>query len=160
MNSIVNDGVGKTPILQTAMRNSKIQRCAKICQEFARNLQGICQEPAGQRLHLLTFLTYTRPVMPTKPQTAKTQNRGAAVTGLWPPSINTARPFRGAVLACQMKKFRIHVNLGPTRSSSQYLFGRRMLHKNLVETRPVAQMVLLECILDRSWFFARFRYSF
>ena len=64
--------------------------------------------------------------------------------------LNTARPFRGgAVLACQMKKFRINLNLGPTRSSSQYLFGRRMLHKNLVETRPVAQMVLLECILER-----------
>ena len=36
-----------------------------------------------------------------------------------------------------------------------------MLHKNLVETRPVAQMVLLECILERfSQFFGRFRYRF
>ena len=48
----------------------------------------ICQEPAGQRLHLRTFLTYTRPIMPTRSQTARTQNGGAAVTGLWPPSID------------------------------------------------------------------------
>ena len=55
-----------------------------------KDLPGICQEPAGQRLHLDTVLAYTRLVISTRPQTAITQNGGAAVTGLWPPSIKSA----------------------------------------------------------------------
>jgi hypothetical protein len=99
-------------------------------------LQGICREPAGQRLYRRTLLTYTCPILPTRSQTARTQmphhffrlslsanivrylsrtswstiastrlphihppvdtresqtartqNGGAAVNGLWPPSI-------------------------------------------------------------------------
>ena len=54
-----------------------------MCQDLPR----ICQEPAGQRWHLHTFIAHTRPVIQTRSQTARAQNGGAAVTGLWPPSI-------------------------------------------------------------------------
>ena len=68
---------------------------AKICQNLPRvcqDLPGIKQESTGQRLHPRTFLTYTGPVMPAKSQTARPQNGGAAVTGLWPPSMNPPPP--------------------------------------------------------------------
>ena len=67
----------------------------QIMPEKCQDLRGICQEPASQRLHLHTVLTHTRPIIPSRSQTASTQKGGAAVTGLWPPSIKSAAPVSG-----------------------------------------------------------------
>ena len=78
----------------TQNTRSQISESAKICQNLpgiCQDLSGICQESAGQRLHPRTFLTYTGPVMPAKSQTARPPNGGAAVTGLWPPSMNNKK---------------------------------------------------------------------
>ena len=77
-------------ILEDFRNNFHGFRCL-FCKTIPKSCQdqpGICQEPAGQRLHLHTVLTYTRPVIPSRSQTARTQKGGAAVTGLWPPSMN------------------------------------------------------------------------
>ena len=55
----------------------------EICKESAKN------PPVNDCTH--TPSRYTRPIIPTKSQIARLQNGGAAVNGLWPPAIESAR---------------------------------------------------------------------
>ena len=54
-----------------------------LCREsVCHDQQGICQEPAGHRLHPSNFFTYTRPLMSTRSRPQGYNMGEAAVTGL------------------------------------------------------------------------------
>ena len=65
---------------------------ARICQNLPGSARYLPRTSWSTTASTHRPHTYTRPVMPTRSQTARTQNRGAAVTGLWPPSIESAAP--------------------------------------------------------------------
>ena len=85
-----NFQVAKTPGLKSSQHSLRFARIRKKCQEPLR----ICKEsaknpPVNDCTH--TPSRYTRPIIPTKSQIARLQNGGAAVNGLWPPAIESAR---------------------------------------------------------------------